>query len=253
MSSIEQGKELLPVYRIRPMPLVSIVQDLGGFTYGFNYGTKFDLPVYAWYIQGASQHVLVDTGGDARSAKEYRGFEAVDINSFDEAINKFGLRPQDIGMVIQTHLMWDHCVNMKRCTNARVVVQQDELEFALAPHPILARMYRRELFSGVNFQVVSGHCEILPGIELIPVRGHSAGCQAVSVNTEKGRAIISGFCCVKENFEPLPGARESMPVIAPGIHLDAVEAFNSVLRIKSMADIVIANHDPAFVNVDSIP
>jgi len=253
MSSAEQDMALLPVYRIRPLPLVSIRQDLGDFTYGFNYGTKFDLPVYAWYIQGVSQHVLVDTGGDARSAKEYRGFDAVDINSFDEALQKLGLRPQDIGMVIQTHLMWDHCVNTRRCTNARVVVQQDELEFALAPHPILARMYRRELLTGVNFQVVSGHCEILPGIELIPVRGHSAGCQAVSVNTEKGRAIISGFCCVKENFEPLPGARESMPVIAPGIHLDAVEAFNSVLRIKSMADIVIANHDPAFVNVDSIP
>ena len=253
MNPVAGDRSLLPVYRIHPLPLVSIKQDLGGFTYGFNLGTKFDLPVFSWYIEGATERVLVDTGGDAAHAKKYRGFDAVDIHTFEDALLKYGLKPTDIDLVIQTHLMWDHCVHTRKCTNARIVVQQDELEYALAPHPIQARMYKRELFMGLNLQLVNGHTEILPGIELIPTPGHCPGCMSVGVNTEKGKAIISGMCVVGDNFNPPSGVREHMPVIPPGIHLDAVQAFNSNLKVKGMADIIIANHDPSLVNVETIP
>ena len=253
MTSVSAEKSLTPIYRIRPLPLSSVSQFKNSFTYRFNDGVRFELPIFAWYIEGGSQKVLVDTGANAIHMKKYRNFDAMDINSFDDALRKVGLKPGDIDMVIQTHLMLDHCANTRLCTNARVVVQQDELEFALAPHPILAPTYIRELFMGLNFQLVNGHTEILPGIELIPVPGHSPGCQAVSINTAEGKAVISGMCTIRENFEPPPGVRETMPVIPPGIHLDAVEAFNSALKIKGMADIIIPCHEPSLVNVDSIP
>lgn len=253
MTSAASSTALLPVHRIRPLPLSYVSQDMGNFTYRFNYGTRIDLPIFCWYIEGGSQRVLVDTGANAAHMKKYRDFEAQDINLFEDALLKVGLHPGDIDVVIQTHLMLDHCANTRKCINARVVVQQAELEFALAPHPILAPTYIRELFMGLNLQLVNGYCEILPGIELIPVPGHSPGCQAVSVNTAKGRAIISGMCTLAENFEPPAGVREFMPVIPPGIHLDAVEAFNSALRLKGMADIIIPCHEPSLVNVDSIP
>ncbi|MBN1856471.1 MAG: N-acyl homoserine lactonase family protein [Dehalococcoidia bacterium] len=253
MTPVAADKSLLPVYRIRPLPLASVSQFRNSFTYRFNDGVRFELPIFAWYIEGGAQKVLVDTGANAYHMKKYRNFEAMDINTFDDALQKVGLRASDIDMVIQTHLMLDHCANTHLCTKARVVVQQDELEFALAPHPILAATYIRELFMGLNFQLVKGHTEILPGIELIPVPGHSPGCQAVSINTEKGKAVISGMCTIKDNFEPPAGVREVMPVIPPGIHLDAVEAFNSALKIKGMADIIIPCHEPSLVNVDSIP
>ena len=253
MTQMSADKALMPVYRIRPLPLASVTQFKNSFTYRFNDGVRFELPIFAWYIEGGTQKVLVDTGANAHHMKKYRNFDAMDINTFDDALAKVGVRAADIDMVIQTHLMLDHCANTHSCTSARVVVQQDELEFALAPHPILAATYVRELFMGLNFQLVKGHTEILPGIELIPVPGHSPGCQAVSINTEKGKAVISGMCTIAENFEPPPGAREVMPVIPPGIHLDAVEAFNSALKIKGMADIIIPCHEPSLVNVDSIP
>ena len=106
MNSVMTERSLLPVYRIHPLPLVSIKQDLGGFTYGFNLGTKFDLPVFSWYIEGANERVLVDGGGDAAHAKKYRGFDAVDIYTFEDALMKYGLKPADIDLVIQTHLVW---------------------------------------------------------------------------------------------------------------------------------------------------
>ena len=253
MNAPDITTSLLPIHRIRPLPLSYVKQDMGNFTYRYNNGTSIDLPIFCWYIEGGSQRVLVDTGANAAHMKKYRNFDAQDINLFEDALLKVGLQPEDIDMVIQTHLMLDHCANTRKCTNARVVVQQAELEFALAPHPILAPTYVRELFMGLNLQLVNGHTEILPGIDLIPVPGHSPGCQAVSISTAKGRAVISGMCTVAFNFDPPAGVREVMPVIPPGIHLDAVEAFNSALRIKAIADIIIPCHEPSLVNVDSIP
>jgi len=59
----------------------------------------------------------------------------------------------------------------------------------------------------------------------------------VAVETSKGKAIITGLCCNAENF-PTSGG-----VIAPGVHLDVIQAYDSMNRIKEAADIVISIHD----------
>ena len=100
---------------------------------------------------------------------------------------------------------------------------------------------------------MKGQYEVAPGIELIPAPGHTPGTQAVSINTDQGKAIITGFCCVRENFYPPEEVREVMPVIPPGIHLNAVDGFESALRIKGLADILIPIHDLSLVAVKSIP
>ena len=43
-----------------------------------------------------------------------------------------------------------------------------------------------------------------------------------------------------------------MPVIAPGIHLDAREAYDSMLKIKQAADIIIAPHDTEYAHIETI-
>lgn len=240
-------------YQIRPLPLTNIELDMSAMTYRFNYGKKKFLPCYCWYIEGAEKHILVDTATDAIFAKEFRGIPAEDIATFEDALAGLGLKPEDIDIVIQTHLQWDHCANTFKCRNARVIVQEEELRFAFAPHPILAPTYNRGLLKDLNFVVVRGRQEIFPGIELIPTPGHTPGCQSVSVNTTKGKAIITGFCCVKENFEPPEEVREIMPVITPGIHLNAVDGFANALFIKGLADILIPCHDPSFLKVKTIP
>ena len=240
-------------YQIKPLPLSSIELDLSSMTYRFNYGIKKFLPVYCWYIDGADKHILVDTGTDAIFAREFRGIPAEDIVPFEDALAGLGLKPDDIDFVIQTHLQWDHCANSFKCRNAKIIVQEEELRFAFAPHPILAPTYKRSLLKDLHFELVRGRCEMIPGIELIPTPGHTPGCQSVSVNTAEGRAIITGFCCVKENFEPPEEVREIMPVITPGIHLNAVEGFENALIIKGLADILIPCHDPSFLKVKTIP
>ena len=86
-----------------------------------------------------------------------------------------------------------------------------------------------------------------------------SGCQAVAIDTEGGKAVITGFCCVRDNFFPPDDIRERVsplagyPVIIPGIHVDSFKAYESVEKIKALADIIIPNHEPEFMDIETIP
>lgn len=239
-------------YRIRPLPLLRIDLDMGFLTYLYNYGTKHSTVTYCWYIEGADQNILVDSGADVEVAINWRGIPAEEIMTFEDALASLELKPSDIDLVIQTHLHWDHCSNTHKCENARVIVTEDELRFAQSPHPIMVG-YPWHLLRGLNFVPVNGWYEVAPGIELIPTPGHTPGTQSVAISTDHGKAVLTGFCCLKENFEPPEEVKKNMPIIAPGIHLNVVDAFESTLRVKELADILIPIHDPSFEGVKSLP
>ena len=247
----------MKTYRIHAIPLSSMELDKAVLMYRFHYGQKVQVPNVVWFIEGAEKNILVDTAADAKLAADFRGLPSKEIVPFDQCLSRVGLKPKDIDIVIQTHLQWDHCANTQKCPNAKVLVQEEELRFAYAPHPILAPTYKKSLLTGLNFVVVKGYREIFPGIELIPTPGHTPGAMSVAVNTEKGKAVITGFCCLRDNFGPPEGVsqelRELTPVVAPGIHLNAVDGFESVLLVKGLADIVLACHDPSFLEPQTIP
>lgn len=244
----------MKTYRIRPFALSYCEIDSGIFTYRCNYGKKVKSTSFLWYIEGADKNIIVDTASDAKLRSEFRGIkEGVDIISFEDALATVGLKPEDIDLVIQTHLQWDHVGNTLKCKKAKVVVQEDELNFALFPHPILAPTYAGYLLKGLNYEVVKGYCEIEPGINLIPSPGHTPGCQSVSVSTDKGRAIITGFCCINANFNPPEELRNLTPVLPSGTHINVVDSFESAMRVKAMADILLPLHEPSLMEVKAIP
>ena len=244
----------MKTYRIRPFALSTCEIDMGVFTYRCNYGKKAKSTSFIWYIEGAEKNIIVDTGSDAKLRADFRGNkQGVDLISFEDALAKVGLKPENVDVVIQTHLQWDHVGNTFKCKNAKVVVQEDELNFALFPHPILAPTYAKYLLKGLNYEVVKGYCEIEPGIDLIPSPGHTPGCQSVSINTDKGKAIITGFCCIKANFEPPEDVKNVTPALPSGGHMNPVDSFESAMRIKEMADILIPVHEPSLIGVESIP
>jgi glyoxylase-like metal-dependent hydrolase (beta-lactamase superfamily II) len=176
---------------------------------------------------------------------------------FEEALAKVGLRTTDIKTVVQTHLMYDHCANSPSLDRARFVVQKEELDFALSPHPLLAGAYQRQFFQDLNFEVVEGDCDLAPGIRLLFTPGHTPGIQSVAVETADGLAVITGFCCLAENFDPriAPAWKTDLApeVIPPGIHIDMAQAYESMLRVKRMAKIIIPFHDPVMTAKACIP
>ena len=235
-------------YRIYPMPIVRLLLDKGTFTYLNFYGEKIWAVSYSFYIEGADKSILVDTAISAEDWMKRRTTPAEDVESLEENLSKFGLNPLDIDIVIVTHLHLDHFFNLQKCKNAKAVIQEEELNFAYNPLPPFSKHYSKELYEGINFKTVRGDTEIIPGIEVILTPGHTAGNQSVSISTEGGKVVITGFCALDENFN-------EKEYIVSGIHFDPFKAYRSMIKVKEMSDILIPLHSQrlAEMNIKSIP
>ena len=245
-------------YRIIPLILAKYVGEKGYMTFLTDYGVPIVRPFVMWFIEGAEKTILVDTAIEARDYQNYHpkfnNLEVDPIMSFEEALKSVSLAPDTVDMVIQTHLHFDHCYNTRKCVNAKVFVQENELKFAQNPVPFEG-IYRKELFEGLNFEIIHGDHMLFEGIDLLFAPGHSPGGQAVCVKTDKGKAVISGLCSIKENYypknvHPMAGGDTT---ILPGIMMDAVKAFNSITRIKEIGDIILPLHEPEILETKSIP
>ena len=245
-------------YEIIPLVLSRYVGEKGFMTYMLDYGKPIVRPFVMWYIKGLKQNILVDTAIEAADYRTYHPkFKNLDFDalmSFEEALESVNLSPDKIDIVIQTHLHFDHCYNTRKCVNAKVLVQKDELDFLRNPKPFEG-LYRSELLEGLSVEAVAGDRLLFEGLHVLYTPGHTAGGQAVSVSTEKGKAVISGLCGIKENFFPTsesPMAGDRLTIL-PGIMLNAVQAYHSLLRIKSVADIILPLHDPGIMDIKKIP
>ena len=224
-------------YTIYPLVVGINETDQGVMTFLRDYGKRIYLPIYVFYLAGGDQHILVDTGLEQfvvpDDVEQKCGFKVLE---FEEALATVDLKPEDIDIIIHTHLHNDHCENDYKCTNAKVYVQKSEYEFLENPHPVDHRYYP-DILTDVNVIQIEGDATIVDGVDVILTPGHTVGGQSVVVNTAQGKAIITGFCCNDKNF-PATG-----PAIAPGVHIDLTEAYDSAQKIQQMADILIPLHD----------
>lgn len=234
-------------YVIHPLVVGVNETDQGILTYQHGYGKRIVLPILAFYLEGGPEKILVDTGLDEFMVPPGL-LEKSDLTvlEFDDALSRWGLTGSDIDIIIHTHLHNDHCENDYKCRNARIYAQQAEIDFLAHPHPIDHR-YFPDLFDDINLIPVQGDREITEGISVLLTPGHTAGGQSVVINTKAGKAVITGFCVSMDNF-PKGGA-----VIAPGVHLDAREAYDSVKKVRDIADIIIPVHDLSIARKESIP
>jgi glyoxylase-like metal-dependent hydrolase (beta-lactamase superfamily II) len=238
---------------IYPVLVSKLGLDKSLMTYFANFGTGIKIPVVAWYINAGGKNVLIDTGASKEVIDTYWHGGSDHIQTFEEALGKLGKEPGDIDYIIATHLHFDHIANARLCKNAKVICQETELKFAYSPHALFAAIYPKELFVDLKFQTVNGECEIVPGIRVIPAPGHTPGTQAVGIETDKGLAVITGFCCTNANFEVPDEFKVLWPAFTPGIHCDALAAYDSALKIKGLADILIPQHEEKFAMAEKIP
>ena len=248
----------MTTYRIHPIVMGTKVFDKGMMTYQHDYGTPYTIPIYSWYIEGADRPILVDTGEMSPIRSDDR--EAAiggPIYTFEEGLAKYGLTPADIGIIIHTHLHNDHCENDYKCENAVIYVHQKELERIHDPHPLDFRYledYIEDVEENGQLRVLTEDMEIVPGIRVIHTPVHTEGGMTVLIDTSAGTAAITGFCVIKENFDPPNTIRAmEMEVIPPGTPVSPYEAYDTMLRVRDMADILIPLHEPEFAAVDSIP
>ena len=111
---------------------------------------------------------------------------------------------------------------------------------------MFSAIYRNEWYEGLNFVTLQGDTEIISGVKVIYTPGHSAGNQSVSITTEQGEVVITGFCALDDNFND----KEDI-IGAP--HIDPIKAYESMIRVRKMADIIIPLHSQRIRGVKSIP
>lgn len=232
--------------------------DKGMMTYQYGYGEPYTIPIYCWYLEGGDQKILVDTG--ELSPLQSKGIEKSiggKIYKFEEGLSRWGLSPKDIDIVVHTHLHNDHCENDDKCVNAVFYVHEKELERIHNPHPLDFR-YNEDFIVDVEkngqIKTITGDTEILPGIQVIHTPAHTEGGLTVMADTSHGKAAITGFCVIMENFNPPPKIRAmEMDVIPPGTLVNVYEAYDIVLKVRDMADILLPLHEPKFASIDTIP
>ncbi len=238
---------------IRPIALTECQIDKSMVTYRLGFGQIATQVVYVWYIEGLKEKILVDAGVSAEYLSQKRGMPARDIQSLEAGLRKVGLSPDDIDLVIITHLHSDHVAQGHQFAKAKFLIQKDELEFAQNPHVTVAGQYPREFFDGLNFEVIEGDTRICEEISVLCTPGHTPGGQSVSVKTAQGRAIISGICSTRENFEPPEPFSKTMHVFPYGVFVNLFDMYDSLLRIKKAADIIVPIHEPEYVQRSHIP
>jgi len=248
----------MTTYKIHPIVMGTKVFDKGMMTYQHAYGQPYSIPIYSWYLEGGEKKVLVDTGEmspiQSRDREEKIGGK---IYTFEEGLGRWGLSPEDIDVVIHTHLHSDHCENDYKCSNARFFVHEKELQTVHHPHPLDFRYledYIEDVEENGQIRTVTVDGEILPGIEVIHTPAHTPGGLTVFVKTSDGKAAITGFCVIMENFHPPKEITAmEMEVIPPGTHVNPYDAYDIMLQVKEMADILIPLHEPRFASVDTVP
>ncbi len=248
----------MATYKIHPIVMGTKVFDKGMMTYQYAYGQPYTIPIYSWYLEGGDKKILVDTGEMSPIQSDDREEKiGGKIYTFEEGLGRWGLSPGDIDVVIHTHLHNDHCENDYKCTNARFFVHKRELETIHNPHPLDFRYledYVEDVEGNGQIQTVNADGEILPGIEVMHTPAHTPGGLTVFVKTPEGKAAITGFCVIMENFYPPKEiAAMEMEVIPPGTPVNVYEAYNIMLKVKQAADILIPLHEPRFASVDTIP
>ncbi len=248
----------MPTFTIHPIVMGSKRFDKGMMTYQQGYGQPYVIPIYSWYLEGGDKRILVDTGElmPLRSPDREQALGGR-IYTFEEGLARFGLAPEDIDIVIHTHLHNDHCENDYKCVNAEIHVHEKELGRIHSPHPLDYRYLEDHILDveeNGQIRIVRQDMQIVPGVRVAHTPAHTEGGLTVLVDTTQGTAAITGFCVIQENFEPPQEVRAmEMEVIPPGTCVNPALAYDTMLRVREMADIIIPLHEPRFAALDSIP
>jgi N-acyl homoserine lactone hydrolase len=106
------------------------------------------------------------------------------------ALEAVGARLDEITVVANCHLHFDHCGGNPQLTGRPVFTQATEL----AEARVSADYTLPELIDapGTRYEEVSGEADVLPNVFLVPTPGHTAGHQSLVVRLRDGTVIVAG-------------------------------------------------------------
>lgn len=204
------------------------------------------LDYFLWVIRGAAGVVVVDTGylpaeGERRGRTLLRHPTAL--------LAAIGVEAAEVRDVVLTHLHYDHAGNLPVFPKARFHVQDRDMAFATGRCMCHGRM-RRAFFVEDIVEVVrhvyaervvfhDGDADLLPGVSLHLVGGHSRGLQVVRIETPAGPVVLASDAL---HFERLMMENTVFPIFADVA--DVYEGYRIIRDLAGPNGILVPGHDP---------
>ena len=246
-------------------------------TPAFDPDLVLDIPYLGFLLQKGNRNILVDTGIDDHfiiDGKAWGGWPAEAGRKYlDKALADAGVTPEDIEILIFTHLHNDHAANTTIFKNARLIFQK--ADWATLVDPIPAYNIRRDYDYTLIDELKTMHClridgdmELTDGIKLYKTPGHTPGSQSIAVDTEKGTKFIVGdhwhLNCMafskqeelidmegkKHKITPAPDLYEGF--IPSSLIYDYYAYYDSCHKLLALMedyspDFLLAGHEPSLV------
>jgi glyoxylase-like metal-dependent hydrolase (beta-lactamase superfamily II) len=217
-------------------------QDQSIVTFAIGAGQRIWSQCYAAYIDHPEAKIVIETGMNPElwSPMLNQMFtpKQSEEQKLENALKRIGVKPEEIDILINTHLHADHCSNnglFKK--NATWIVNRNELREALAPEVFEITYFRPAFDVGMKTQLIEGdYSNVVKGIDILDCRGHTPGSLAVAVETEKsGIFLFAGDAAMtKEN---LWGSERTSPQgwpCAPCV--DQIAFMRSVEKMRKFAN-----------------
>jgi N-acyl homoserine lactone hydrolase len=145
------------------------------------------VPCLGYLVDHPDGVVLVDTG--IGSDPDVDDYYRPRRRSLAAALAAVGSSVDDVTVVVNCHLHFDHCGGNPTCAGRPIVVQSAELRLARGADYTLPHLVDAP---GLRYTVIDGDAEVLPGISVIPTPGHTAGHQSVAVRLSDGTIVVAG-------------------------------------------------------------
>jgi glyoxylase-like metal-dependent hydrolase (beta-lactamase superfamily II) len=152
--------------------------------------------------------IVCETGiGNKLSEKRAQQVALREPESLLHHLGRLGIRPEEVDVVVTTHLHWDHAGGLTRRNaegeveltfkNARHFVQRSEWDFALQPDVRSRISYIADDFTPLAdgndlVEFLDGDAEVLPGIHLRHVGGHTPGSQVLVLQSGEMACAVTG-------------------------------------------------------------
>jgi glyoxylase-like metal-dependent hydrolase (beta-lactamase superfamily II) len=185
---------------------------------------RIQLGMRTLLIEHPSGLVLIDTGAGNKEDQKFKLIYGIENDgadgrtSLEDGLLQIGARPEDIAIVINTHLHFDHAggntyrdesdVIRPAFPNARYFVKRGEYDYATHPNERTSASYFERNFMPVvsagKFEFVSREREIVKGVRVVPTPGHTPFHQSVLIESAGERAFFLGDMCPTSAHLPLP-------------------------------------------------
>ena len=199
-------------------------------TYGFALNTDQGSFGYSTnsLLRVGNHNILIDTGPSSRRAFLYKALQARDLT------------PDDIDIIILTHMHWDHCQNTDLFKNARVVVNPTEIDYARNPNPwdLAVAAGMADLMRTMKIDVVSEGDTIVEGVSVLETPGHTKGHMSVLAEVDGEKVLLAG--------DALPESGAVARGMPYNIFWDLEDAKESVEKMVASSRVFYPGHDRPF-------